>query len=393
MPSHSSYIAAMQGDEAEDAWAVHSTARKRWRAGETGLIVLSVGDHDFTTDARIVETAVHALEAGHHHYTPSIGLVALREKIAAFHSRRIGEPVGVENVAVIPGAQCGVFTAGLATLNPGDHVIAFDPMYVTYYGAMIARGSTLTQVPLRPENAFQPDMAEVRAALRPETRAMVINSPNNPTGAIWPRETMEAIAAFCREHDLWLISDEVYCTMTYEQPHFCPRLIDGMTDRTISVYSFSKSHAMTGWRLGWIVAAPETIEAVETIMNSMLFGSPPFVQEAAMTALDGAEDTVDRIRELYRHRRDRVCEGLAAVPKIRLRKPDAGMFLMLDIRETGWNAIDFAWKLLEEQKLSLLPGEGFGKMLEGHLRLSYGASDETLDEAARRLSAFIQKHG
>ncbi|UUX51820.1 pyridoxal phosphate-dependent aminotransferase [Nisaea acidiphila] len=393
MPSHSIYIAAMQGVEAEDAWAVHSEARKRWRAGEKDLIVLSVGDHDFTTDERIVDSAVSSLRAGHHHYTPSIGLVPLREKIAAFHSKRVGEPVGPENVAVVPGAQCGVFTAGLAVLDPGDHVIAFDPMYVTYYGALIARGATLSQVPLHPENDFLPDMEEVRAALRPETRAMVINSPNNPTGAVWPKETMEVIADFCREHDLWLISDEVYCTMTYEQPHHCPRLIEGMKDRTMSVYSFSKSHAMTGWRLGWVVADPKSIEAIEMVMGSMLFGSPPFVQEAAMTALDAAEDTVDSIRELYRHRRDRVCEGLAAVPKIKLRKPDAGMFLMLDIRETGWNAIDFAWKLLEEQKVSLLPGEGFGKMLEGHLRLSYGASDETLDEAARRLSAFIQKHG
>lgn len=393
MPRHSSYIAAMGGAEAQDTWAIHTEARRRYRNGDSDTIILSVGDHDFTTDERIVESAIQALRDGQHHYTASIGLMPLREKLAEFHTQRMGEPVTAENVAVVPGAQCGVFTAGLATLNPGDHVIAFDPMYVTYAGALIARGATFTQVPLHPENGFRPDIADVRAALRPETKAMVINSPNNPTGAVWPKETMESIAAFCKEHDLWLISDEVYCTMTYEQPHHCPRLIEGMKDRTMSVYSFSKSHAMTGWRLGWVVADPKSIEAIEMVMGSMLFGSPPFVQDAAMTALEEAEDTVDSIRELYRHRRDRVCEGLAAVPKIKLRKPDAGMFLMLDIRETGWNAIDFAWKLLEEQRVSLLPGEGFGKMLEGHLRLSYGASDEMLDEAARRLSVSIQKHG
>ena len=393
MPHHSSYIAAMGGSDADDAWAIHTEARKRYRAGDTDVIVLSVGDHDFTTDDRIVETAVTALREGKHHYTASIGFLQLREKIAAYHSARMGEPVTAENVAVIPGAQCGVFTAGLVTLNPGDHVVAFDPMYVTYHGALIARGATLSQVPLHPENNFVPNPAEIRAALRPETKAMVINSPNNPTGAVWPRETMEEIARICIEHDLWLISDEVYCSMTYEEPHFCPRLIDGMKDRTLSVYSFSKGHAMTGWRLGWIVADPDSIKAVEHVMGSMLFGSPPFIQEAAMTALGDAVDTVDRIRDLYRHRRDRVCEALAAVPKVKIRKPDAGMFLMLDIRETGMDTIDFAWKLLEEQKLALLPGEGFGKMLAGHLRLSFGASDETLDEAARRLSSFIQQHG
>jgi polar amino acid transport system ATP-binding protein/arginine:pyruvate transaminase len=393
MPVHSSYIAAMGGSEADDAWAIHSTARRRYRAGETDIIVLSVGDHDFTTDERIVDTAVNALRAGQHHYTASIGFQQLREKLAAYHSRTMGESVTWENVAVIPGAQCGVFTAGLATLNPGDHVVAFDPMYVTYYGALIARGATISQVPLRPENGFLPDPAELRAALRPETKAIVVNTPTNPTGTVWPREVLEDIAKLCKERDLWLISDEVYCSMTFEKPHYCPRLIDGMADRTLSVYSFSKGHAMTGWRLGWIVADPATIRAIDHVMGAMLFGSPPFIQEAAMTAIGEAADTVDSIRDLYRHRRDRVCEALQAVPKVKLRKPDAGMFLMLDIRETGMNTIDFAWKLLEEQKVSLLPGEGFGKMLAGHLRLSYGASDETLDEAGRRLSAFIKKNG
>lgn len=393
MPRHSSYIAAMGGSDADDAWAIHTEARKRYRAGDEDVIVLSVGDHDFTTDDRIVETAVSALRAGQHHYTASIGFVPLREKIAEYHSATMGEPVTAENVAVIPGAQCGVFTAGLITLNPGDHVVTFDPMYVTYYGALIARGATLSQVPLRPENDFRPDIAEVRAAIRPETKAMVINSPNNPTGAVWPKETLEELAAVCREHDLWLISDEVYCSMTFEEPHVCPRALADMKDRTISVYSFSKGHAMTGWRLGWIVAAPDTIKAVEQVMGAMLFGSPPFVQAAAMTALQEAVDSVDRIRDLYRHRRDRVCKALSGIPKVKIRKPDGGMFLMLDIRETGMDTTDFAWKLLEEQKLALLPGEGFGDMLAGHLRLSFGASDETLDEAARRLSAFIQKYG
>lgn len=383
----------MGGAEAQDTWAIHTEARRRLKEGDTDTIILSVGDHDFTTDERIVATAVQALQEGQHHYTASIGLMPLREKLAEYHSARMGEKVTAENIAVVPGAQCGVFCAGLATLDPGDHVIAFDPMYVTYAGALIARGATLTQVPLHPENGFLPDIADVRAALRPETKAMVINSPNNPTGAVWPREILDALAAICREHDLWLISDEVYCTMTYEKPHVCARLLEDMKDRTLSLYSFSKGHAMTGWRLGWIVADPATIRAIGQIMGVMMFGSPPFIQAAAMTALTEAVDTTDRIRALYRHRRDRVCEALAGVPKVNFRKPDGGMFLMLDIRETGMDTMEFAWKLLDEQKLSLLPAEGFGDMLRGHLRLSYGASDETLDEAGRRLSAFIQRHG
>lgn len=388
----SSYVTGMAGGEEAGAWAIHGTARRRQRAGED-LLVLSIGDHDFTTDTRIVEATIASLKAGNHHYTPSIGFQPLREAAAAFHGSVIGETVGVENVAIVPGAQCGVFTAAQCVLDPGDEVIAFDPMYVTYLGALEARGAKVVQVPLLPEEGFLPDSDRVRAALTSRTKAIMLNTPNNPTGAVYPRETLEALAAICIERDLWMISDEVYCTMCFERPHLSPRMLDGMAERTISVYSLSKSHAMTGFRMGWMVASKEAIDAADDVVSSMMFGAAPFIQHAALTALTDALDTVEAIRERYRHRRDLICDALSAVPKLQIRKPDAGMFLMIDIRETGWNAIDFAWKLLEEQRLALLPGEGFGRQLAGHLRLSYGANDEDLTEAARRLSAFVQKNG
>ncbi|MDA9975712.1 pyridoxal phosphate-dependent aminotransferase [Alphaproteobacteria bacterium] len=324
---------------------------------------------------------------------PSIGTEPLREAAAAFHGTVIGETVGVENVAIVPGAQCGVFTAAQCVLEPGDEVIAFDPMYVTYFGALEARGAKVILVPLSPEDGFLPDMGRVRAALSDRTKAIMLNTPNNPTGAVYPKATLEALAAIFLDRDLWMISDEVYCTMCFELQHLSPRMLVGMAERTISVYSLSKSHAMTGFRMGWMVASKEVIDAADDVVSSMMFGTAPFIQHAALTALTDALDTVDTIRERYRHRRDLICDALLAVPKIKVRRPDAGMFLMVDIRETGWNAIDFAWKLLEEQGLALLPGEGFGRELVGHLRLSYGASEEDLAEAARRLSAFVQKYG
>jgi arginine:pyruvate transaminase len=388
----SSYVTGMAGGEEAGAWAIHGNARRRQRAGED-LLVLSIGDHDFTTDERIVDATIASLRAGNHHYTPSIGFQPLREAAARFHGSVIGERVGVENVAIVPGAQCGVFTAAQCVLDPGDEVIAFDPMYVTYLGALEARGAKVVQVPLLPEEGFLPDPERVRAALSDRTRAIMVNTPNNPTGAVYPRETLEALAAICIERDLWMISDEVYCTMTFERQHLSPRMLDGMAERTISVYSLSKSHAMTGFRMGWMVASKQAIDAADDVVSSMMFGAAPFIQHAALTALTEALDTVETIRERYRHRRDLICGALSAVPKLRIGKPEAGMFLMIDIRETGWNAIDFAWKLLEEQRLALLPGEGFGRQLAGHLRLSYGASDEDLTEAARRLSAFVQKNG
>jgi aspartate/methionine/tyrosine aminotransferase len=388
----SSYVTGMAGGQEAGAWAIHVNAARRQRAGED-LLVLTIGDHDFTTDERIVEATVTSLRAGNHHYTPSTGIQSLRSAVAAFHGGVIGESIRPENVVITPGAQCGVFTAAQCVLDPGDEVIAFDPMYVTYRGALEARGAKVVQVPLLPEDQFLPDPDRVRAALTGRTKAIMINTPNNPTGAVYPRETLDALAFICRESDLWMISDEVYCTMCYERPHLSPRLLEGMAERTISVYSLSKSHAMTGFRMGWMVASEQVTAAADDVVSSMMFGTPPFIQDAAHMALTSAVDTVETIRERYRRRRDLICEALGGVPKVTIRKPDAGMFLMIDIRETGWNAIDFAWKLLEEQRLALLPGEGFGCQLAGHLRLSYGANDEDLTEAARRLSAFVQKNG
>jgi arginine:pyruvate transaminase len=387
----SRYAERLINHETAAAWAVHAEARRRWRAGED-LMVLSIGDHDFTTDGEIVEAAVSSLRRGRHHYTPSTGFIGLREKIAAYHTATHGEAVTVANIAVVPGAQCGLFAAGLATLDRGDEVIAFDPMYVTYYGALTPRGAIVKEVPLRPEAGFLPDLDELAAAIGPKTRAIVLNSPHNPTGRVWPRATIEGIAAVAREHDLWVLSDEVYGTMCFDAPHVSPRSLPGMADRTAAIHSLSKSHAMTGWRIGWVVAPEQLIEGIDEVMGAMMFGSPPFIQDAAEVAVSSAARVAGEIRETYRRRRDAIVEALAGVPKIRLHRPEAGMFLVLDIRETGIEALAFARRLLDEQGISLLPGEGFSKRLAGHLRLSYCVDEDRLREAARRISAFVQRH-
>lgn len=388
----SSYIDEFQKVGGSSAWAIHGQARARARAGED-ILVLSIGDHDFDTPTEIVDSAVAALRAGRHHYAGPIGIPELRQAITGYHKDVIGEEIKAENVAVLPGAQNGVFTAAMTVLNPGDEIITFDPMYITYAGAFLARHAIMKPVPLRPENNFQPDPAEVAAAITPKTRAIMVNSPTNPTGAVFTREVLEAMAKMCIEHDLWMISDEVYSTLTFEREHISPRRIDGMAERTISIYSLSKSHAMTGWRLGWIVASEEAIRMVEPVTSSMLFGTATFLQDAMLTAVGSAAHVKDDIRDIYRKRRDTICDALKGVPKVKITPPDAGMFLMIDIRDTGMGSIEFAQGLLDDQALALLPGEGFGKTLEGHLRLSYSVEPEILEDAARRVSRFIQKAG
>ncbi|MEC7121709.1 MAG: pyridoxal phosphate-dependent aminotransferase, partial [Pseudomonadota bacterium] len=239
----SSYVEKMGGGDTaavHDAWSVHGKARQRQRAGED-IILLSIGDHDFATDPRIVAAAKTALDGGRHHYTPNLGEPATRQAAVDFHQRAIGEAITPDHVAIVPGAQAGAFTAAMAVLDAGDEVICFDPMYVTYAGVIMAPGAVMRFVPLRPENGFQPDPAEVRRAVGPRTRAIMLNSPHNPTGAVIPRAVLAALGDIAVAHDLWLISDEVYCTMTFERPHVSPRLVDGLRERTLSIYSLSKA--------------------------------------------------------------------------------------------------------------------------------------------------------
>ena len=239
-----------------------------------------------------------------HHYTPSIGLQYLREAVAEFHAQVIGEPVDPTNVGITPGAQSGVFAAAQCVLDPGDEVIGFDPIYVTYIDALEARGARVIILPAFPEDGFLPDPDRIRSAVSPKTKAIMLNTPNNPTGVVYPRTTLEAPASICVEHDLWLISDEVYCTMCYETPHLSPRLLADMAERTIGVYSLSKSHAMTGFRMGWMVGSEAVIRAAGDFKGSMMFGSSPFTHDAAYEALTSAGDGIEAVRDRYRHRRD-----------------------------------------------------------------------------------------
>ncbi|MBT5265312.1 MAG: pyridoxal phosphate-dependent aminotransferase [Rhodospirillaceae bacterium] len=391
---YSKYVEAMQAMNAVDsAWAIHGEARRRQREGEEDLLVLSIGDHDFSTDDQIVDAAVDSLRSGRHHYSGNVGMLETRQAAAEYYTRTIGETVDLENIAIVPGAQCGVFASYQVTLDAGDEIIVFDPMYVTYEGAILSRHAKLVRVPLRPENGYQPDPDDVRAAVTPRTRAIMLNSPNNPMGSVVSREGMEALAAICIEHDLWMISDEVYATLTFKSQHVSPRLIDGMAERTLSVHSLSKSHGMTGWRLGWVVGPKPAIQAIGDVLGSLMFGTAMFIQDAAQTALTAASDRVTaNIRETYRHRRDVICEALSGVPRIRFFEPEAGMFLMVDVRDTGLGSMEFGRKLLDEQKLAILPGEGFGPSLSGQLRLSYCVEEDQLREAARRIAAFVQRH-
>ncbi|GHS84618.1 pyridoxal phosphate-dependent aminotransferase [Pseudomonas kermanshahensis] len=367
------------------AWDIHYRALAMQAEGKD-VLLLSVGDPDFDTPAPIVEAAIDSLRAGHTHYADVRGKLALRQAIADRHRQRSGQPVSADQVTVLAGAQCALFCVAQCVLDPGDEVIVAEPMYVTYEAVFGACGATVVPVPVKPENGFRVCPQDVAARITPRTRALALNSPHNPSGASLPRSTWEALAELCIAHDLWLISDEVYSELLYEGEHVSPGSLPGMAERTATLNSLSKSHAMTGWRVGWVVGSPELATHLENLALCMLYGSPDFIQDAAVVALNQPLPALEAMRDAYRQRRDLVCEQLAGCPGVKALKPDGGMFVMVDIRETGLSAQAFADRLLDREGVSVLAGEAFGPSAAGHIRLGLVVGAEALAEACQRIA-------
>src|SRR5438128_146103 len=232
----------------KDGWEVHFAAWSRRAAGED-IIVLSVGDHDFDTPSETIEACVNAVRASNHHYTPLPGLPRLRKAMAAAATACTGIPTEPDEIIATPGGQAALYAAVQGVLDPGDHAIVVAPYYATYPNTFSAAGASFTVVETPAEDGFQPRPDMIRAALKPNTRAILINTPNNPTGAVYSRERLEQLAEICKQHDLWLLSDEVYWTLGGGE-HLSPRSLPGMAERTLVINSMSKSHGMTGWRMG-----------------------------------------------------------------------------------------------------------------------------------------------
>jgi len=380
----SSLTQRIAGDGAA-AWEIHYRALAMQAEGKD-VLLLSVGDPDFDTPKPIVDAAVASLRSGHTHYSDIRGKQALRQAIARRHQQRSGQQVDAEQVTVLAGAQCALFCVAQCVLEAGDEVIVPEPMYVTYEAVFGACGAKVVTVPVRPENGFRVDPADVATRITPRTRALALNSPHNPTGASLPRATWEALAELCVAHDLWLLSDEVYSELLYTGEHVSPASLPGMAERTATINSLSKSHAMTGWRVGWVVGSRELAAHLENLALCMLYGLPDFIQDAAVVALEQELPELESMRETYRQRRDLVCERLGSSPGLKVVKPDGGMFVMVDIRATGLSAQAFSSRLLETEGVSALAGEAFGPSAAGHIRLGLVLDSDKLHDACGRIA-------
>lgn len=386
---YSSIVGRIAG-ETVDVWKLHSRATAAKARGED-VIILSIGDPDMETPKPIRDATVAGLDAGDTHYVALEGKRNLREAVARRYSPRLGREIPVDQVAITAGAQNALFAAAMCIAEAGDEIIAVDPMYVSYEATVRSSGAEMVRLTTRPENGFHPTRDDLNAAISEKTRAIMFATPNNPTGAVLSSAEIEMIADVAREHDLWVISDEVYSECAFDAPHYSIAALPGMVERTVTIASLSKSHAMTGWRVGWMIAPETMIGHVANLALCTVFGLPGFVQEGGVAALateDGWAVSGELAAEV-KARRDQMVAGLEAMPLIEPLRPEGGMFVCVDVRATGLSAPEFALQLFESEGVAVLDATAFGPSTAGFVRLFYGLKEEVIEDALGRIGRFV----
>lgn len=383
----SSRTQELANDPGATAWDTQSAAVTMQERG-VEVIFLTVGDPDFATPAGVVEEAIAALHHGRTRYSPVAGELQLRTAVAAWEGRRLGTSVDPSTVTICPGAQNALFNVMQCLIEKGDSVIMADPFYATYPGIVTAAGGTVRTVPTRSTNGFAIDPEQVHRALDSTTKVLLVNSPANPTGCILPRSVLEELAAMCSQEGLWLVSDEVYSQFAYGQHAFSAAEAGADMSRTVIINSVSKTLAMTGWRIGWAITPLDLAQHLEALMTAQLFGIPQFLQDAAAWALQREHPEVARMRLIYEQRRDCVIEALKGEPGIRCVTPEGGMFVMVDVAGVEEDSRRFAFELLNQEHVAVVPGHGFGESTRGCIRISLTQPAEVLREACRRIARF-----
>ena len=330
------------------------------------------------------------MREGDTHYTSILGHEELRDSIVEYHRRNSGQVIEADNVITTSGAQNALFACALCLLDPGDEAIVLQPMYVTYEATVQAPGATLVPVVLDAANGFRLDRDVLQAAITERTRAIFYASPSNPTGIALNREELEYIAELAREHDLWIVADEVYADFVFDGDFDHIASLPDMSERVVTIGSMSKSYAMSGWRVGWVIAPRELIANLEKLALCMLYGLPGFIQQAAAHALQHCESDLHRMKEVYRRRRDYLYEEFSSMPGLQALLPDAGMFMMVNVLGTGMSTDEFVRSLYEDTGVSVLDATAFGASAAGYVRVSCTVSDDELQEACKRIRMFAE---
>jgi arginine:pyruvate transaminase len=374
------------GGEGTAAWLTHYEAVAARERGED-VIILSVGDPDLETPTPVIERAIAQLRGGDTHYVAAPGRLALREAIARAHTARCGQPVDAHNVVYCAGAQNALFVASLCLAGSGDEVVTFEPLYPTYPATIEVSGARLVRVPA--DTAWRPDLTALAAAITPRTRVLLWASPNNPSGMVLNERELAFIAELAQRLDLWLVADEVYAGLA--PGGRVPSLAARLPERMVTLGSLSKSHAMTGWRSGWLVGPRELVVHAEHLAMCMLFGLPGFIQEAVLTALAVAPEAEARIRAYCATRQQRFADGIRGIAGLRAIAPEAGMFMLIDVTATGLTGGQFMRALYRAQRVSVMDGAAFGQGAAGCVRVCFATDEATIDTACARLRRFCEQ--
>jgi aspartate aminotransferase len=375
----------------ETAFEVLARARALEAQGKD-VVHLEIGEPDFDTPANVVESGIDAIRQGHTHYTPSAGIPELREAIAEEVSRTRGVKCSADEVVVVPGGKPTIFFAFMALVEEGDEVIYPSPGFPIYESMTSFLGARPVPIPLREEKDFRLDPNELADLITDRTRLIVLNSPHNPTGSVLEPEDVRDIAAAIGDRDIMVLSDEIYSRLIFEGRHVSLMSLEGMRDRTIMLDGFSKSYAMTGWRLGYGVMRPDLAKYFGRMMTNVNSCTASFTQVAGVEALRGDQSSVEHMCSEFKRRRDRFVERINGIKGFSCRVPKGAFYTFPSIRATGWTSKKMADALLEEAGVACLAGTAFGAFGEGYLRFSIANSLENLDKALDRIESWTKKN-
>ncbi|MDO8861515.1 pyridoxal phosphate-dependent aminotransferase [Haliea sp. E1-2-M8] len=378
----------LAGADGGGVWEVHERACEMAARGEP-VCLLSIGDPDLPTLPSTIAAAIDSLERGRTHYAPGRGELSLRRTIADIETRSSGKPCDPDEIVIFPGATNAIYSVLACLLDAGEEVVVAEPMYVGYQGLFDALGVRGVSFALDPARGFALDTALVQAAVTAQTRVIMLNTPGNPAGNMIGAGQLRELADWCLARDIWLVCDEVYSMITFEEAHTSLRKAATVLDNIVLVDGLSKSHAMTGWRLGWTVSARPLADRLLDFTSSTIFGCCQFVQDAAAHALTNDEDYIAGVRDEYRRRRDYVCQRVAAIRGLDCEVPAAGMFVMVHVADTGLDGLAFAEALLAQGQVSVLPGVGFGASCRDYVRISLTQSVAAMAPAFDRIETFV----
>lgn len=370
----------------ETAFEVAARARALEAQGKP-IIHLEIGEPDFDTPSNVRQAAAEALEQGHTHYTAAAGIAELRQAIALYAGKLRGLEYDPANVVVTPGAKPIMFYTMMALLEPGDEVIYPNPGFPIYESMINFLGAVAVPLQLSERNDFRINLEELKSKASPRTRLIILNSPHNPTGGVLTLDDLKAIADAAVENDAVVLADEIYSEIVYEGEHHTIMSLPGMMERTILLDGFSKTFAMTGWRMGYGIFPGELVPHISRLIINSVSCTSAFSQRAAVEALEGPRDEINTMLEAFSTRRELVYTGLNAIPGLRCNKPNGAFYAFPNITDTGLDSRSYADYLLKEADVAVLPGTSFGEYGEGYIRISFANSAENLREAMRRIEA------